>query len=147
MCEKEMVRHFLATIHYRGMKYLSISDDAFNSYLPGNEIRTPAQILNHINGLMLYISSFFIDVQNTFPEEKTFSEEVKRFCQYLKELDNNISSYNLNPKMTYKQILQGPLADIMLHIGELSMQRKCSGKPADDLENYINADIKVGHYT
>jgi hypothetical protein len=146
MEEKNLIRHFLSTIHYRGMKYLSIDDLDFNSFEPGRDIRTPAQILNHINGLLLYICSHFVDISNTYPAQLSFVDEVKRFDLSIRELDGYISTLDLNPKMTYKQILQGPLADIMLHIGELSMQRKVSGKPAEDLENYIFADIRAGEF-
>jgi hypothetical protein len=144
MKEKEFVRHFLATIYYRGIKYLSVDDITFNAFNPKNGIRTPAEILNHINGLLLYIQSFFIKHTNTHPEQQSFIKEVKRFKSVIQMLDSTILSNDLTPQMTYEQLLQGPLADIMLHIGELSMQRKYSGNPADDIENYINADIKIG---
>ncbi|MDC7126662.1 MAG: hypothetical protein PQJ46_13915 [Spirochaetales bacterium] len=128
------------------MKYLSVDDLNFNSYTPGNGIRTPALILNHINGLLLYISSFLVDIPNTFPDELNFEDEVKRFKSLIKKLDCYVLCNELASEMTYKQILQGPLADIMLHIGELSMQRKYSGNPADDIENYIYADITAGEF-
>ena len=123
---------------------MSVEDLDFNSFEPGRYIRTPAQILNHINGLLLYISSHLVEVPNTYPDQLSFVDEVKRFDRFIRELDGYVSTHDLNPKLTYKQILQGPLADIMLHIGELSMQRKVSGNPAEDLENYIFADIEVG---
>jgi len=146
MDEKEIIRHFLATIYYRGMKYLSVNDLKFNSFTPKNDIRTPAQILNHINGLLQYIRSFFVDVSNTYSEELDFIAEVDRFKSFIKELDSDILSKNIDSKMTYHQILQGPLSDIMLHIGELSMQRKFSESNINDIENYINADIKPGTF-
>jgi len=144
MNEKELIRHFIATIYYRGMKYLSVDDVNFNSLVPDNSIRTPAQILNHINGLLLYIQSFFIDVSDTYPEELSFKDEVDRFKTNLKRIDDDIASNELNHGMTYRQLLQGPLSDIMLHIGELSMLRKISGRRADDVENYIAAEIELG---
>ena len=128
------------------MKYLSTKDDRFNSFIPVDKIRTPAQIMNHINGLLMYIQSYFVEVSDTYPKQLSFVEEVGRFNIIMREVDNDILSNEINPQITYHQLLQGPFADIMLHIGELSMLRKISGSDVDDVENYIFADIKSGTF-
>lgn len=146
MNEKVLIRHFWAMIHYRGMKYLSVEDEIFNSYIPQDSIRNLAQILNHINGLLLYIQSYYVEISDTYPEQLQFKDEVGRFQVIIRDLDQTISSNDFKSEMTYHQLLQGPLAEIMLHIGELSMLRKVSGAVVDDVENYIFADIKPGDF-
>jgi hypothetical protein len=141
--DNELIRHFLATIYYRGMKYFDKYKVDFTDFSINDSIRKPNQILNHINGLLLYIESLFSDVPNTYPELLSLPNEIKRFEINIKRIDIIIKTNKLE-KYTFKRILQGPLADIMLHIGEISMLRKISGDPADDRENYIEAYISTG---
>jgi len=145
MQDNEIVRHYLATIYYRGMKYLDGYSEKFNGFSIDGSIRNPEQILNHINGLLLYIESFFSAVTDTYPKQLHLSDEIERFKSSVRRIDSIIASSKLS-QYTYEQILQGPLSDIMLHIGEICMLRKLIGDPAEDLENYIEANISAGIY-
>nr|MDA3811067.1 hypothetical protein [Spirochaetaceae bacterium] len=91
---------------------------------------------------LLYIESLFTYVSNTYPELLSLPDEIERFEVSIKRIDSIIESHKLK-KYTFEKILQGPLADIMLHIGEISMLRKISGDPANDMENYIEANISI----
>jgi len=141
---KHSLRHFLATIYYRGNKYLENYNNDFPTFHSNDDTRTPVQILNHINGLLMYSRSFLEEVINTYPPTTSFDEEITRFRKEIQKLDNAIISSEINNYKIYDQILQGPLADIMLHIGVLSMVRRIMGNPADDYENYMNAPIEEG---
>jgi len=92
----------------------------------------------------MYSRSFLEEVINTYPPTTSFDEEITRFRKEIQKLDNAIISSEINNYKIYDQILQGPLADIMLHIGVLSMVRRIMGNPADDYENYMNAPIEEG---
>ncbi|MDE5413640.1 hypothetical protein [Alkalihalobacterium chitinilyticum] len=46
-------------------------------------------------------------------------------------------------KATNEQLLQGPLADAMTHVGQLIMLRRLADSPTER-ENYIKATIQSG---
>lgn len=143
---KDCIRHFIATIYYRGMKYFSDYDEAFINYKPESDLRKPAEILNHINSLILYTESLFHEIENTQPSQLPFDEEIERFRASMKKLDYTIKYSKEDPTKSYRSILQGPLSDILLHIGEISIHRSIAGDPANDYENYIDVDIKAGSF-
>jgi hypothetical protein len=44
--------------------------------------------------------------------------------------------------LTPQQLLQGPLADVMTHVGQLAMLRRLAGDPVAP-ENFIYADVRA----
>ena len=143
---KDILRHLLATIYYRGMKYLSGYGRAFESFDPGEGVRSQAEILNHINKLLLFTKSFFTTDIKISLKQLDFAGEIERFKKSIRELDEFLDS-PVEPHSTgYEQVIQGPVADMILHIGELSMLRRIAGDPADDNENYTKAAIEIGKF-
>jgi len=47
-------------------------------------------------------------------------------------------------ELTDDQLLQGPLADVMTHVGQLALLRRLAGAPIPP-ENFIHATVRVGH--
>lgn len=110
---RESLRHFLSTIYYRGMKYLVDYNDDFNNFSQKNYLRSPKQILNHINGLLLYSKSFFIQTENTYPELLDLNLEIERFKKTIIELDDILdSSLEIN-RIKYEQLLQGQAGNLL----------------------------------
>lgn len=71
-----------------------------------------------------------------------WEEEVERFYQLLEKLDRVITERK-PMKATNEQLLQGPLADAMTHVGQLIMLRRLADSPTER-ENYIKATIHSG---
>ena len=73
----------------------------------------------------------------------TWEEEVKRFFRILSALDKSLESgASLNGR-TEEQILQGPLADAMTHLGQLAMLRRMASSPIPK-ESFDEAAIRPG---
>ena len=50
--KREMLRHTLATLAYRGAKAVRGAPDSFASFKASETTRTPAQILAHVGDLL-----------------------------------------------------------------------------------------------
>src|SRR5437879_12870822 len=91
--KREMLRHTVATLAYRGAKAVRGADDSFASFRASETTRTPAQILAHIGDLLdwaLSIAKGTETWQNSL--ERTWPEEVARFNASLKLLDEYFAS-------------------------------------------------------
>jgi hypothetical protein len=73
----------------------------------------------------------------------TFDDEIERFHQQLELLGHSIASEEFT-EFSPDQLLQGPIADSMTHVGQLAMLRRLSGSPIPP-ENFIVADIETGN--
>ena len=57
--KREMLRHTIATLAYRGAKAVRGADDSFASFRASETTRTPVQILAHIGDLLDWALSAF----------------------------------------------------------------------------------------
>ena len=73
----------------------------------------------------------------------TWEEEVGRFFRILSELDKSLESGMPWNGRTEEQILQGPLADAMTHIGQLALLRRLASSPIPK-ESFDEAVIHPG---
>jgi hypothetical protein len=74
-------------------------------------------------------------------EPLPWEQEVARFFAALKALDDRLASNQLG--FPPEKIFQGPIADALTHIGQISMLRRMSGAPVRG-ESYFKAQIAIG---
>jgi hypothetical protein len=65
MNQKPILRHFLATLAYRGTNVLQNMPREAAMLRPHPAVRTPVEILNHVNGVLTYAHSFFVQYDST----------------------------------------------------------------------------------
>ena len=141
--KREMLRHTVATLAYRGAKAVRGADDSFASFKASETSRTPAEILAHIGDLIdwaLSIAKGMETWQNS--TERTWPEEVARFHASLKLLDKYLAS-DEQLHASCERLFQGPIADALTHVGQIAMLRRIAGEPIRG-ENYSVAQIEVG---
>ncbi|HAW32752.1 MAG TPA: hypothetical protein DCY03_32375, partial [Planctomycetaceae bacterium] len=143
MINRDALRHFLATLAYRGTNVLQDLPVEIATFRPAETVRTPVEILNHINGVLTYAVSFFTPLTSTRPEPVDWNIEVERFFQVLTRLDQLLAEDVPLKEVSEEQLLQGPLADAMLHLGQIGIFRRMGGSPVA-AENYVQADIQIG---
>ena len=141
--KRTMLRHFLATLAYRGANVLNDMPDEVHSLRPGPSVRTPVEILNHINGVLTYAHSHMAEYESTRPPPADWSQEVSRFFAILTRLDTSLRDEVPLTTVKEEQLLQGPLADAMLHLGQIGIFRRLAGAPVEH-ENYMRAPIQIG---
>lgn len=141
--DRQLLCHFLAAIAYRTQKSLRGAPPKYAEFSAGRQCRTPVEILRHMTSLMGYTRTRFVG--GTYPREpeglSTFAEEVGRFHDLLEDVSSLIASQEPLP-VTAEQLLQGPLADTMTHVGQLALLRRLSGSPVPP-ENFIHADVRA----
>jgi hypothetical protein len=141
--DRELLRHFLAAIAYRTQKALRGAPDHYATFSAGNRVRTPTELLRHMTALMGYVRTFFKGGSYPVkPDPLTgFNAEVDRFHQMLEEVGELLGS-GATCSITTEQVLQGPFADTMTHVGQLAMLRRLADSPVPP-ENFIHADIRA----
>jgi hypothetical protein len=141
--DRELLRHFLAAIAYRTQKALRGAPDHYATFSAGNRVRTPTELLRHMTALMGYVRTFFKG--GSYPVKPDpligFNAEVDRFHQMLEEVGELLGS-GATCSITTEQVLQGPFADTMTHVGQLAMLRRLADSPVPP-ENFIHADIRA----
>src|SRR6266481_2111304 len=122
-------RHTVATLAYRGAKAVRGAPDSFSSYQASETTRTPAQILAHIGDLLdwgLSIAKGAEAWNNSDP--LAWDQEVTRFHRALESFDNYLGS-DADLEATCERLFQGPIADALTHVGQLTMLRRIAGAP------------------
>lgn len=142
MNERDLFRHTLATLAYRGGKCLRGAPENFPSFRLG-EGMTALEILSHMGDLLDWaLSKIQGDGRWHKSVPGTWMEECARFHQGLERLDSCFTS-ELPSGIEWPRILQGPLADALTHVGQLAMLRRLAGSPIKG-ENYFAAEVVAG---
>lgn len=139
--KRELLRHTLATIAYRGGKTVRNTPAEFAEFNGAG--RTPGQILAHIGDLLDWALSM-ADGSRQWHDSKpqSWDEEVKRFFASLKKFDDFLAT-DQPMRAPAEKLFQGPIADALTHVGQLAMMRRLAGSPIVG-ENYFVADIIMG---
>jgi len=141
--DRELLRHFLAAIAYRTQKALRGAPEHYATYSAGNRVRTPAELIRHMTSLMGYVRTYFQG--GSYPVKPdplpTFEAEVERFHEMLEAVGALLAT-GATGSITTEQLLQGPFADTMTHVGQLAMLRRLADSPVAP-ENFIYADIRA----
>ena len=141
--KREMLRHTVATLAYRGAKAVRGAPDSFASHRTSETTRTPAQILAHIGDLLdwgLSIAKGAEAWNNSDP--LPWDQEVARFHRTLESFDNYLAS-DAELSAPCERLFQGPVADALTHVGQLTILRRIAGTPIKG-ENYSRAKIEAG---
>jgi hypothetical protein len=109
----------------------------------GSATRRPVQIVAHMGDLMTWALSI---TQGTSVWKVGGSDdwevEVRRFFDGLGSLDAELAA-DQPWAGSAEQLIQGPLADALTHVGQLAMLRGMSGAPVRP-ESYARAEIVIG---
>lgn len=141
--KRELLRHTVATVAYRGGKAIRGASAGFAEFKAHETARTPARLLAHIGDLYDWALSIAKGAQawnDSTPlawdlESARFFESLARFDAYL--------ASDAPLACTPEQLFQGPVADSLTHVGQLTMLRRLAGEPMRS-ENYYRADIAAG---
>jgi hypothetical protein len=140
---REFLRHTLATVAYRGGKAIRGAGADFAQYGAGGTGRTPVKILAHIGDLMewgLSMADGGKKWHDSAPLD--WEKECERFFATLKKFDDYLASDG-PLEVSAEKLFQGPIADALTHVGQISMLRRLAGCPVRG-ENYLRADIVAG---
>jgi hypothetical protein len=140
---RELLRHTLATLAYRGGKAIRNAPEGFAVFHVDEGVRAPGQILAHIGDLMDWGLSIAIGKQEWHNSKPlAWDKEVERFFAALKKFDDFLAASE-PVQVPLEKLFQGPIADALTHVGQIAILRRLAGEPVK-AENYFVAEIMVG---
>lgn len=140
---RELLRHAVAVVAYRGAKALRGAHASFATFSAGPTTRQPIQILAHTNDLYdwaLWMAKGEWKWNNS--TAGTWDAEIARFHVGLAAFDAYLES---DAPLGYsaEQLVAGPIADSLTHIGQINVLRGIAGSPVKG-ESYAKAEIVTG---
>jgi hypothetical protein len=141
--KRELLRHTVATLAYRGCKALRNVPAGFADFRAYESSRTPGQILAHIRDLLDWGLSIARGKQTWKDSEPLPWEKGNHpLLHCADELDDYLAS--AEPLYaSAERLFQGPVADALTHVGQIAMLRRMAGGPVKG-ESYFAADIAGG---
>jgi hypothetical protein len=139
---RETLRQLAATLAYRAAKVLREVPPNFATFRITPTSRTPVQVVAHMGDLMRW-GTWLAKGEHTWKAEGSddWNREVDRFFLLLGELDSLLAATEFNGSV--EKLIQGPLADALTPVGQLSMMRGAAGLPVRP-ESYARAEIVAG---
>jgi hypothetical protein len=143
--KRELLRHTVATLAYRGGKAVRSAPDGFGEFQAGEEVRTPEQILAHLGDRLEWALSIAAGQQN-WHDSKPLAWEpgVRRFFAALQKFVDLLASSE-PVQAPLEKLLQGPIADALSHLGQIAILRRLARAPVKR-ENYYVAGIEAGEW-
>jgi len=140
---RELLRHTLATLAYRGGKAIRGAPEGFGGFSVGPSSRTPSQILAHIGDLLDWAVALAQDEHVWRPvPPTTWEADSERFFAGLRRFDEVLAGSGPLGAPA-ERLFQGPVADALTHVGQITMLRRLAGAPVRG-ENYFKAEIQAG---
>jgi hypothetical protein len=141
--QRELMRHAVATVAYRGGKALRNAPAGFAEFQAGHGLRTPGQILAHIGDLFDWARSIAMGQQKWHDSTPlAWDKEVERFFAALKKFEDFLASSE-PVQAPLDKLFQGPVADALTHVGQIAILRRMAGAPVKG-ESYYAAEIETG---
>lgn len=140
---RPFLRQLVATVAYRAAKVLRDVPPGFATTVFGETTRKPVLIVAHMADLMAWAASMARGEYVWKPENSgDWETEVQRFLANLATLDAELAAEGPF-KASVNQLIQGPLADALTHVGQLAMLRGMAHAPVRP-ESYAKAEIVAG---
>ena len=141
--ERDLLRHFLAAVAYRTQKALRGAPVGFADFRAAPGVRTPHELLRHMSDVLGYARTTFTGGSWRAHSLPTFAAEIERFHEILEDLGRLIAEEEVGTASP-QRLLQGPLADVMTHAGQIAMLRRLEGSPVPP-ENFIVAEVDAAN--
>ena len=138
--QRKLLKHFLAALAYRTQKALREAPPEFANFRAGERVRTPLELVRHMDSVLGYARTFFIAGAYRPPETQNFTDAIAHFHEVVEDLGRRIEAGTEMHGITPEKLLQGPFSDAMTHAGQLAMLRRLAGDPVPP-ENFIDARI------
>jgi hypothetical protein len=144
--KRELLRHAVATLAYRGAKAIRHAPPALADFKAGDATRTPVQIVAHMGDLLDWALSLAQGNQRwRVALPGAWEQESERFFAALTRFDAFLAS-DEPLGCSVEPLLQGPVADALTHVGQLMMLRRLASVPVRS-ENFAIAEIVAGRVT
>src|SRR5579862_3566821 len=126
---RELLRHAVATVAYRGGKALRGAPESFAKFRIGDATRPPVKLVAHVGDLFDW-ALMMAQGKSAWKDSEPlpWDQEVERLFATLKAFDDYLGS-NEPLHAPIDMLFQGPVADALTHVGQLAMLRRVAGAP------------------
>ena len=131
-----LLRHFLAALAYRTQKALRAAPPEFSEFRAPLLVRTPHQLIRHMDDVLGYARTFFIGGTYRAPQLADFAAAVAHFHETLADVARHLELGTEFQGITPEAMLQGHFSDAMTHVGQLAILRRLVGSPVPP-ENFV----------
>ena len=140
---RQLLRHTVATLAYRGGKALRGAPAEFATFRAGESSRAAVEILAHVGDLFDWAVAL-CEGRHVWRDAGpgSWESEAGRFFDGLRRFDEILAS-DAPLGFPVEKLFQGPVADALTHIGQIAMLRRMAGSPVKG-ENYFKAEIQAG---
>ncbi len=143
--KQTLLHHFLAALAYRTQKALRGAPAEFASFRAAAKVRTPHELIRHMDNVLGYSRTFFIGGSYRAPEFPEFQAAIAHFHETLADVARHIEDGAELREASPEILLQGPFSDAMTHAGQLALLRRLAGSPVPP-ENFVFAEIKTANF-
>lgn len=141
--ERQLLRHMLATLAYRGGKVLRGAPAGFGEFRVEGLRNTPGMLLAHVNDLVEWAHRWCEGpTEYRVSQPGAWDAEVARFHASLAAFDALLAAER-PIEAPLAVIFQAPVADALTHVGQLALLRRLAGAPVLG-EAYRLAEIEAG---
>ncbi len=142
-----LLRHMVATTAYRLEKVCDHAPPLFGTFTVGLKTRNPQAIVNHMAHVIRATRVFLAEERSdsTDWDARPWDEELARFTEELGLLDGVLAEKEFSMESS-KRLIQGPLSDVLTHVGQLAMLCGLAGAPIP-AEDYSAASVQTGVVT
>jgi hypothetical protein len=139
----DLLRHTLATLAYRAEKALRDPPPGFEAFRPAPRCRPALALVAHLGDLMEWGERMTHGERRWEAVPQTSWDAAgDRFFRALAALDGAVAA-GAAETLPVELIFQGPVADALTHVGQLTMMRGMAGAPIRP-ESYASARIAAG---
>jgi len=144
--KREMLRHLVATVAYRGGLAVTNAPAGFGTFRAHETTRTPGELLAHIGDLLEgSVHLLKGNLVHLASAPLPWDEEITRFFSAVKEFDSYLAS-EAPLACPVEKLVQGPVGDALTHVGQMVMLRRMAGSPIHS-PGYFTAEIIPGEIT
>lgn len=141
--KRDLLRHTVATLAYRAEKALRDAPASFAGMRLSPSSRSALEIVSHLGDLMDWGERMARGEYLWEPRPvREWDAACDRFFRSVKSLDDALDQARLR-EYPAETIFQGPIADALTHVGQLSLMRGVVGAAVRP-ESYARAEIQAG---
>ena len=143
MSDVPLLRHTLATLAYRAGRSMRDAPPEFAAFRASPDTRTPAEIVAPLADLFDWALGL-ADGKHVWHNSPPLDwlEGMTRFFAALEAFDQRLAAEQPLAVQPEK-LFQGPIADALTHVGQISILRRMAGCPCR-AENFFVASIETG---
>ena len=137
------LRHTVATLAYRAEKALRDAPPGFPEFRASSHSRSALALVAHLGDLMEWAERMARgEARWQAVPQPSWAAAIDRFFCGLAALDIALTEMP-SESLRHEVIFQGPVADALTHVGQLTMMRGMAGAPVRP-ESYARANITAG---